>query len=158
MPPFNSLRTTALHRASSPTGLASAGGLWGMHVRWAAAALALGALLLVGPTASGAGAEASAGRPTVRALELHGAVDPFVAGYLERGIAAANKAGDAAVLLTMDTPGGLDSSMRAIVKAITGSRVPVICWTGPAGARAASAGTFVMLACPSNAMAHGTNL
>ena len=129
-----------------------------MHVRWAAAALALGALLLAGPTATGAGAEASAGRPTVRVLELHGAVDPFVAGYLERGIAAANKAGDAAVLLTIDTPGGLDSSMRAIVKAITGSRVPVVCWTGPAGARAASAGTFVMLACPSNAMAHGTNI
>ncbi|HEX6676360.1 MAG TPA: nodulation protein NfeD [Actinomycetes bacterium] len=129
-----------------------------MHVRWAAAALALGALLLAGPTASGAGAEASAGRPTVRALELRGAVDPFVAGYLERGIAAANRAGDDAVLLTIDTPGGLDSSMRAIVKAITASRVPVICWTGPAGARAASAGTFVMLACPSNAMAHGTNL
>src|SRR6266511_3799953 len=129
-----------------------------MHVRWAAAALALGALLLAGPTATGAGAEASAGRPTVRALELHGAVDPFIARYLERGIATANKAGDAAVLLTIDTPGGLDSSMRAIVKAITGSRVPVICWTGPAGARAASAGTFVMLACPSNAMAHGTNI
>src|SRR6266511_1815020 len=129
-----------------------------MHVRWAAAALALGALLLAGPTATGAGAEASAGRPTVRALELHGAVDPFIARYLERGIATANKAGDAAVLLTIDTPGGLDSSMRSIIKAITGSRVPVICWTGPAGARAASAGTFVMLACPSNAMAHGTNI
>jgi membrane-bound serine protease (ClpP class) len=129
-----------------------------MHVRWTAGALALGALLLAGPTATRASAEASAGRPTVRALQLHGAVDPFVAGYLERGIAAANQAGDAAVLLTIDTPGGLDSSMRAIVKAITGSRVPVVCWTGPAGARAASAGTFVMLACPSNAMAHGTNI
>jgi len=129
-----------------------------MHVRWTAAALALGALLLAGPAVTGAGAEASAGRPTVRALELHGAVDPFIAGYLERGITAANKAGDAAVLLTIDTPGGLESSMRATVKAITGSRVPVICWTGPAGARAASAGTFVMLACPSNAMAHGTNI
>jgi membrane-bound serine protease (ClpP class) len=129
-----------------------------MHVRWAAGALALGALLLAGPTVTGASAEAPAGRPTVRVLELHGAVDPFVAGYLERGIAAANQAGDAAVLLAIDTPGGLDSSMRAIVKAITGSRVPVVCWTGPAGARAASAGTFVMLACPSNAMAHGTNI
>ena len=129
-----------------------------MHVRWTVAALALGALLLAGQAVTGAGAEAAAGRPTVRALELHGAVDPFIAGYLERGIAAANQAGDAAVLLTIDTPGGLDSSMRDIVKAITGSRVPVICWTGPAGARAASAGTFVMLACPSNAMAHGTNI
>jgi membrane-bound serine protease (ClpP class) len=129
-----------------------------MHVRWAAGALALGALLLAGPTVTGASAEAAAGRPIVRVLELHGAVDPFIASYLERGIAAANQAGDAAVLLAIDTPGGLDSSMRTIVKAITGSRVPVVCWTGPAGARAASAGTFVMLACPSNAMAHGTNI
>jgi len=129
-----------------------------MHVRWTAAPLALGALLLAGLAVTGAGAEASAGHLTVRALELHGAVDPFIAGYLERGITAANTAGDAAILLTIDTPGGLESSMRVIVKAITGSGVPVICWTGPAGARAASAGTFVMLACPSNAMAHGTNI
>jgi membrane-bound serine protease (ClpP class) len=128
-----------------------------MRVRWTATALALGALLLAAPAAAVA-APAAAGRPTVRALELHGAVDPFIAGSLERGIAAANRAGDAAVLLTIDTPGGLDSSMRGIVRAITGSRVPVICWTGPSGARAASAGTFVMLACPSNAMAHGTNI
>lgn len=75
-----------------------------MHVRWTAAALALEALLLAGPAVTGAGAQASAGRPTVRTLELHGAVEPFIAGYLERGITAANKAGDAAVLLTIDTP------------------------------------------------------
>jgi membrane-bound serine protease (ClpP class) len=131
-----------------------------MRARWTVAALLLGALAAVAlPAAALAPAEpAPATRPTVRALELDGAVDPFVAGYLERGIAAANAAGDAAVLLTIDTPGGLDSSMRRIVKAITASRVPVICWTGPAGARAASAGTFVMVACPSNAMAPGTNI
>jgi membrane-bound serine protease (ClpP class) len=129
-----------------------------MSVRSTAAALLLGGLLLAGPAAAGVGAQASASRPTVRALELDGAVDPFVASYLERGIADANRAGDAAVLLTIDTPGGLDSSMRAIVKAITGSRVPVLCWTGPTGARAASAGTFIMLACPVNGMAPGTTI
>ena len=129
-----------------------------MRVRWTVAALVLGALAAMALPATALAAQAPATRPAVRALELDGAVDPFVAGYLERGIAAANAAGDAAVLLTIDTPGGLDSAMRRIVKAITASRVPVLCWTGPAGARAASAGTFVMLACPSNAMAPGTNI
>jgi membrane-bound serine protease (ClpP class) len=96
--------------------------------------------------------------PTVTALELDGAVDPFIAGYLADGIAAADERGDDAVLLRIDTPGGLDSAMRTIVKAILAARLPVLCWTGPSGARAASAGTFVMLACPVNAMAPGTNI
>src|SRR5205823_6752832 len=85
-------------------------------------------------------------------------VDPFMASYVERGISPANRRGDPAVLLTIDTPGGLDSSMRHIVEAILASKVPVICWTGPSGARAASAGTFIMLACPINAMAPGTEI
>src|SRR5206468_7509840 len=75
-----------------------------------------------------------------------------------RGISRANDDGDAAVLLVIDTPGGLDSSMRHIVQATLGSKVPVICYTAPSGARAASAGTFIMLACPVNAMAPGTNI
>jgi membrane-bound serine protease (ClpP class) len=106
----------------------------------------------------GPGARAQApGPPSVRVLKLDGVVDPFIAGYLEKGIAAASDA-NAAVVIQIDTPGGLDSSMRRIIKAITASRVPVLCWTGPTGSRAASAGTFIMLACPLNAMAHGTNI
>jgi membrane-bound serine protease (ClpP class) len=96
--------------------------------------------------------------PIVLQLRLNGVVDPFMASYVERGIATANDDGDAAVLLVIDTPGGLDSSMRHIVEAILGSKVPVICYTAPSGARAASAGTFIMLACPINAMAPGTNI
>ena len=97
--------------------------------------------------------------PPVMGLELRGVVDPFVASYVESGIEAANRGtGTSAVLITMDTPGGLDSSMRQIVQAILRSDVPVICYTGPSGARAASAGTFIMLACPLNAMAPGTNI
>ena len=96
--------------------------------------------------------------PTVLSLKLNGVVDPFMASYVERGIDMANRDGDAAVLLTIDTPGGLDSSMRHIVQAILGSKVPVLCYTGPSGARAASAGTFIMLACPVDAMAPGTNI
>jgi membrane-bound serine protease (ClpP class) len=96
--------------------------------------------------------------PTVLSLKLTGVVDPFMASYVERGIDVANRDGDAAVLLTIDTPGGLDSSMRHIVQAILASKVPVLCYTAPSGARAASAGTFVMLACPVDAMAPGTNI
>jgi membrane-bound serine protease (ClpP class) len=113
-------------------------------------------LLALGP-AAGAGAKAS-GPPPVRVLKLDGAVDPFIASYLEQGIASAARDGSAAVVIQIDTPGGLDSSMRRIVKAITASSVPVLCWTGPTGSRAASAGTFIMFACPFNAMANGTTI
>jgi membrane-bound serine protease (ClpP class) len=128
-----------------------------MRTRGPVAALLLGSSLLA-VWATGAPAQPAPAAPTVTALDLDGAVDPFVAGYLADGIAAAQDRGDDAVLLRIDTPGGLDSAMRTIVKAILAARVPVLCWTGPAGARAASAGTFVMLACPLNAMAPGTNI
>jgi membrane-bound serine protease (ClpP class) len=103
-------------------------------------------------------AGAATGASTVLSLKLNGVVDPFMASYVSRGIDTANRDREAAVLLTIDTPGGLDSSMRHIVQSILGSKVPVICWTGPSGARAASAGTFIMLACPVNAMAPGTEI
>jgi membrane-bound serine protease (ClpP class) len=97
-------------------------------------------------------------RPTVVALSLTGVVDPFVASYVEEQIDAAERDGASAVLLNIDTPGGLDSSMRRIIEAILNSEIPAICYTSPSGARAASAGTFIMLACPVNAMAPGTNI
>jgi membrane-bound serine protease (ClpP class) len=125
-------------------------------VRGIAALVGVSLLLALGP-ALGARAQ-STQTPSVRVLKLDGAVDPFIAGYLEKGIAAAQRDGNAAVVIQIDTPGGLDSSMRGIVKAITASSVPVLCWTGPSGARAASAGTFIMMACPQNAMAPGTNI
>src|SRR3954469_25954872 len=91
-------------------------------------------------------------------LHLDGVVDPFVANYLSSAIADANTSHAAAVLILIDTPGGLDSSMRQINQAILGSHVPVIGYVSPSGARAASAGTFVMMACPYAAMAPGTNI
>ncbi len=97
-------------------------------------------------------------RPSVVVLSLTGVVDPFVASYVESEIEAAERDGASAVLLTIDTPGGLSSSMRRIIEAVLNSEIPVICYTSPAGARAASAGTFIMLACPVNAMAPGTNI
>ncbi|MFB3739369.1 MAG: nodulation protein NfeD [Candidatus Velamenicoccus archaeovorus] len=96
--------------------------------------------------------------PTVVELRLDGVVDPFTADYIEGGIEAARDHGVDAVLITIDTPGGLDSSMRQIVQAVAGSVVPVICYVSPEGARAASAGTFIMMGCPVAAMAPGTNI
>jgi membrane-bound serine protease (ClpP class) len=93
---------------------------------------------------------------SVTHLSLEGVVDPFVADYLREGIEGA---GDAdAVLLTIDTPGGLDSSMREILKAIQSSTVPVLCYVSPEGARAASAGAFILMACHVAAMAPATNV
>lgn len=115
-------------------------------------------LLLALWPALGAGAQTTPTGRTVEVLELNGAVDPFVANYLKSGIESANRDGAAAVVLEIDTPGGLGSSMDTIVQAILRSNVPVLCWTGPAGAKAASAGTFIMMACPWNAMAPDTRI
>jgi membrane-bound serine protease (ClpP class) len=119
---------------------------------------AFGLLAAGGGPGGTARAQSDAGTPVVISLALTGVVDPFVANSIAHNIDAAGNEGDAAVLIRIDTPGGLDSSMRKIVRSILGARVPVICYTSPPGARAASAGTFVMLACPINAMAPGTNI
>lgn len=95
---------------------------------------------------------------TIVHVELTGVVDPFVADYLRGAIQDANDDGAPAVLLTIDTPGGLASSMREITQAILASKVPVICYVSPEGARAASAGAFVLMSCPVAAMAPGTNV
>ena len=114
----------------------------------------VGAMLLVAGLASMASAQPAG--PSVVHLSLKGVVDPFVADYLRNGIEGADEA--SAVLLTIDTPGGLDSSMRETIKAIQNSRVPVLCYVAPEGARAASAGAFILVACPVAAMAPATNV
>lgn len=114
----------------------------------------LGAILVVAGLASGATAQPAS--TSVIHLSLEGVVDPFVADYLHNGIERASDAD--AVLLTIDTPGGLDSSMREIVKAILNSKVPVLCYVSPEGARAASAGAFILVACHVAAMAPATNV
>ena len=114
----------------------------------------IGAALVVASFASGARAQDAS--PTVTHLSLEGVVDPFIADYLRQGIAGA--AGADAVLLTIDTPGGLDSSMREIIKAIQASTTPVIGYVSPSGARAASAGAFILMATHVAAMAPATNV
>ena len=100
---------------------------------------------------------AGAANPIV-VVSLTGTVDPLSARYVDRGINTAKAEHAAAVLIRIDTPGGLSSSMRDIVQKISASSVPVVCWVGPTGARAASAGAIIMLGCPVAAMAPGTNI
>ncbi|MCS7217161.1 MAG: nodulation protein NfeD [Candidatus Bipolaricaulota bacterium] len=90
-------------------------------------------------------------------LELDGTVNPATSAYVRRGLAEAQRRGAALVVLVLDTPGGLDTATKDIVEALLASEVPVAVWVGPAGARAASAGTFLLLAAHVAAMAPGTS-
>ncbi|ARV74248.1 NfeD family protein [Vibrio campbellii] len=95
---------------------------------------------------------------TVWVLPVKGAIGPALSDYLSREIEEAQQNGVELVILKMDTPGGLDSSMRDIIHAITTSTVPIATWVGPSGSRAASAGTYILLASHVAAMAEATNL
>jgi membrane-bound serine protease (ClpP class) len=120
------------------------------------AILAAAAVFLVFCVVSAPPAHA-AGRAVV--LDIDGAIGPAVADYVEREIGVAAASGDAGlIVLRMNTPGGLDTSMRQIIRAILASPVPVATFVAPSGARAASAGTYIAYASAIAAMAPGTNI
>lgn len=122
------------------------------------AGLALGASLIGVAVFGQAPAHAQTSGPVILSITLDGVVDPFTADYITSNVARAQDDGDEAVLLTMDTPGGLGSSMDEITRSFLNSRIPVIVYVAPSGARAASAGAFILLSAPVAAMAPGTNV
>ncbi|MEZ8721274.1 nodulation protein NfeD [Vibrio pomeroyi] len=91
-------------------------------------------------------------------IEVNGGIGPATSDYLTREIEQAHDEQAKLIILKMNTPGGLDTSMRDIIRSITTSPIPIATWVGPAGSRAASAGTYILFASHIASMAPGTNL
>jgi membrane-bound serine protease (ClpP class) len=117
--------------------------------------LAVGAWLWVGLALLAGSSEAA---PLVHVIRIEGAIGPVSARFLAREIKAAERDSAACLVVEIDTPGGLDTAMRQMIQAILVSRVPVVLYVSPAGARCASAGVFLAMSADVVAMAPGTSI
>jgi membrane-bound serine protease (ClpP class) len=125
-------------------------------MRWSIAFLGLAAVALLWPLVISAGSEGGA-RP-VLVIRVEGVIAPSSADYIISAIKRADRELAQALVIELDTPGGLDLSMRSIIKEMLSAERPTVVYVSPSGARAASAGAFITLAAHVAAMAPGTNI
>ena len=126
------------------------------RMHWGSAAILV--LWIVAALLSGLPALAQGGAAPVIVGEISGVINPMTANYVERTLARAEQRGAALVVLTLDTPGGLETAMRDVVQDLLESPVPVVVYVAPQGARATSAGMFILLASHVAAMAPATHV
>ena len=138
----------------SPRGSKERSGTW--RAMFLAFALSAAALAMLAPARVRA-QQGSAGTPQVVELQINDEVEPILAEYIDDGIDQAARTHASLVLITMDTPGGLEDSMMDIIRHILDSPVPVVVYVSPSGARGASAGFFILLSADVAAMAPGTH-
>lgn len=110
------------------------------------------------PDQGAAATKTGSAKPEVDVLTIDGAIQPIIADLVVRSIDAAERQGREALVIRLDTPGGLDTSMREIIKRILVARVPIVVYVAPSGSRAASAGTFIAMAAHVAAMSPGTSI
>ncbi len=123
----------------------------------ALAAIVFGALRPSASAAAGQGTGLAAGPARVVEIPINGVIQPFLAEFVDEGLANAASQHASLVLLTLNTPGGLDEAMRKIIQHIISSPVPVAAYVSPSGSRAASAGFYILLSADIAAMAPGTD-
>ena len=145
-----SLQIRKHRKRTSPSGRRYVGVLAGI------AAIILAIVIFTSSSGKqGLAAGASGG---VRVIPVEGVIDEPMADYVIRSIGDAEQDGTGTVVIRIDTPGGLDLSMRDIIQKLANSPLPVVVWVAPTGARAASAGTFILMASDVAAMSQGTNI